>query len=68
MPGPCTASQAKAPLMLNAFSMNCVGLLKHGLRTHPRDRLDLFNTLAYWQDLARDSEHGLFDGAVIPAW
>lgn len=52
-------------IRLNAFNMNCVGHIHHGLWTHPRDRSSDFNDLAYWTDLARLLERGLFDGLFI---
>jgi hypothetical protein len=39
-------------IRLNAFDMNCVGHIQHGMWTHPRDRSVEYNTLEYWQDLA----------------
>lgn len=53
------------PLILNAFSMNCVGHINHGLWTHPRDRSVDYKTLHYWTDLAQQLEAGLFDGIFI---
>ncbi|CAH2602416.1 Dimethyl-sulfide monooxygenase [Rhodovastum atsumiense] len=52
-------------IRLNAFDMNCVGHIQHGLWTHPRDRSDEYNTLGYWQHLARTAERGLFDGIFL---
>ncbi|WP_394562080.1 LLM class flavin-dependent oxidoreductase [Aquipseudomonas alcaligenes] len=52
-------------LLLNAFNMNCVGHINHGLWTHPRDRSVDFNRLDYWTDLARLLERGLFDGLFL---
>ena len=52
-------------ILLNAFNMNCVGHINHGLWTHPRDRSDTYNTLEYWVDQARTLERGLFDGLFI---
>ncbi len=52
-------------IRLNAFNMNCVGHIHHGLWTHPRDRSSDFNDLSYWTDLARLLERGLFDGLFI---
>jgi hypothetical protein len=37
---------------LNAFDMNCIGHIQHGMWTHPRDRSTEYNTIEYWQDLA----------------
>ncbi|MGI4942928.1 MAG: N5,N10-methylene tetrahydromethanopterin reductase, partial [Janthinobacterium lividum] len=53
------------PIRLNAFDMNCVGHIQHGLWTHPRDRSDEYTTLAYWAELARTAERGLFDGIFL---
>lgn len=52
-------------ILLNAFDMNCVGHIQHGLWTHPRDRSVDYNTLVYWTDLARTLERGLFDGLFL---
>ena len=52
-------------ILLNAFNMNCVGHINHGLWTHPRDRSTEYNTLEYWTDLAKTLERGLFDGLFI---
>lgn len=56
---------AKKQILLNAFNMNCVGHINHGLWTHPRDRSSEYNTLAYWTDQAKLLERGLFDGIFI---
>jgi len=52
-------------ILLNAFDMNCVGHIQHGLWTHPRDRSVDYATLPYWTNLARTLERGLFDGLFI---
>ncbi|MCJ2025566.1 LLM class flavin-dependent oxidoreductase [Methylobacterium sp. J-067] len=52
-------------IRLNAFNMNCVGHINHGLWTHPRDRSGEYNTLRYWTDQAKLLERGLFDGLFI---
>ncbi len=52
-------------IRLNAFDMNCVGHIQHGMWTHPRDRSIHYNTLEYWQDLARIAERGKFDGIFL---
>jgi long-chain alkane monooxygenase len=52
-------------IRLNAFDMNCVGHIQHGMWTHPRDRSVDYNTLEYWQDLARLAERGYFDGIFL---
>lgn len=52
-------------ILLNAFNMNCVGHISHGLWTHPRDQSTRYNTLPYWTNLARTLERGLFDGLFL---
>jgi FMN-dependent oxidoreductase (nitrilotriacetate monooxygenase family) len=52
-------------IRLNVFDMNCVGHIQHGMWTHPRDRSGEYNTIRYWQDLARAAERGLFDGIFL---
>ena len=52
-------------IMLNAFDMNSVGHINHGLWTHPRDQSHRFNELNYWTELAQTLEQGLFDGLFI---
>ena len=52
-------------ILLNAFNMNCVGHINHGLWTHPRDNSIAYNTLQYWTDLARTLERGLFDSLFL---
>jgi len=55
----------KKPILLNAFNMNCVGHINHGLWTHPRDRSTEYTSLTYWTDLAKLLERGLFDGLFL---
>ncbi len=52
-------------IRLNAFDMNCVGHIQHGLWTHPRDQSSRFNELRYWIDTAKKLEAGLFDGIFL---
>ncbi|MBK0063052.1 MULTISPECIES: LLM class flavin-dependent oxidoreductase [unclassified Acinetobacter] len=52
-------------ILINAFDMNSVGHINHGLWTHPRDQSHRFNELSYWTDLAKTLETGLFDGLFI---
>jgi FMN-dependent oxidoreductase (nitrilotriacetate monooxygenase family) len=59
-----TAPTAKK-IILNAFDMNSVGHINHGLWTHPRDQSHRFNELSYWTELAQTLEQGLFDGLFI---
>lgn len=58
-------TQAKRHIHVNAFNMNCVGHIHHGLWTHPRDQSTQFQTLEYWTNIARVLEKGLFDGIFI---
>ncbi|WP_248765700.1 LLM class flavin-dependent oxidoreductase [Pseudomonas protegens] len=55
----------KKKILLNAFNMNCVGHINHGLWTHPRDNSTQYKTLEYWTELAQLLERGLFDGLFI---
>ncbi len=54
-----------APILFNAFFMNCVGHQSCGLWRHPRDRSSEYTTMEYWQRLARTLERGLFDGIFL---
>jgi hypothetical protein len=56
---------AKKKILLNAFNMNCIGHINHGLWTHPRDTSTAFKTVEYWTELAQLLERGLFDGLFI---
>ena len=58
-------AQKKKQILLNAFNMNCVGHINHGLWTHPRDRSLEYNTLEHWTGIARTLERGLFDGLFL---
>ncbi|KAF0862293.1 LLM class flavin-dependent oxidoreductase [Pseudomonas sp. LD120] len=60
-----TPETAKKKVLLNAFNMNCVGHINHGLWTHPRDHSTQYKTLEYWTELAQLLERGLFDGLFI---
>ncbi|WP_180109295.1 MULTISPECIES: LLM class flavin-dependent oxidoreductase [unclassified Acinetobacter] len=60
-----TQSHPAKKILLNAFDMNCVGHINHGLWTHPRDESHRFNELSYWTGLAKTLEQGLFDGLFI---
>jgi FMN-dependent oxidoreductase (nitrilotriacetate monooxygenase family) len=52
-------------IRLNAFDMNCVGHIQHGMWTHPRDRSSHYTDLDYWTGLAQTLERGLFDGLFL---
>jgi len=56
---------AKKRILLNAFNMNCIGHINHGLWTHPRDTSTQYKTIEYWTELAQLLERGLFDGLFI---
>jgi len=58
-------SAAKKKILLNAFNMNCIGHINHGLWTHPRDTSTRYKTIEYWTELAQLLERGLFDGLFI---
>ncbi len=52
-------------IRLNAFDMNCVGHIQHGMWAHPRDRSMDYTDLDHWVQLARTLERGLFDGLFL---
>jgi FMN-dependent oxidoreductase (nitrilotriacetate monooxygenase family) len=52
-------------IRLNAFDMNCVGHIQHGLWTHPRDRSMEYTSLDHWVEQAKLLERGLFDGLFL---
>lgn len=52
-------------IRFNAFDMNCVGHQSPGLWRHPDDRSRDYRDLAYWTELARVLERGVFDGLFI---
>jgi FMN-dependent oxidoreductase (nitrilotriacetate monooxygenase family) len=56
---------SRKKILINAFNMNCVGHINHGLWAHPRDNSADYKSLRYWTDLARLLERGLFDGLFI---
>ena len=56
---------AKKKILLNAFNMNCIGHINHGLWTHPRDNSTQYKSVEYWTELAQLLERGLFDGLFI---
>ena len=55
----------KRQIRLNAFDMNCVGHIQHGMWAHPRDRSSSYTDLDHWVSLARTLEAGLFDGLFL---
>ncbi len=56
---------SKKQIRLNAFNMNCVGHINHGLWTHPRDRSTEYTSIEYWTEQARLLERGKFDGLFL---
>jgi FMN-dependent oxidoreductase (nitrilotriacetate monooxygenase family) len=52
-------------ILLNAFDMNCVGHIQQGMWRHPRDQSTRYLDLAYWTELAKTLEDGLFDGLFL---
>lgn len=50
---------------LNAFEMNCVGHISHGLWKHPRNKRHCYTNLDYWTELACLLEKGLFDAIFL---
>ena len=56
---------APKQVLLNAFTMNCVGHINHGLWAHPRDTSSQYNHLEHWTNLAKLLERGLFDGLFL---
>ncbi|HLG82354.1 MAG TPA: LLM class flavin-dependent oxidoreductase [Bradyrhizobium sp.] len=52
-------------IRLNAFDMNSVGHIQHGMWAHPRDRSPRYTDIEYWQHLARTAERGLFDAIFL---
>lgn len=52
-------------LLFNAFSMNCVSHIQHGLWGRPDTRQLEYNTLEPWLDLARILEKGCFDALFL---
>jgi FMN-dependent oxidoreductase (nitrilotriacetate monooxygenase family) len=52
-------------IRLNAFNMNCVGHIHHGLWKHPRDNSVDYTKPQYWSDLAKLLERGLFDSVFL---
>lgn len=48
-------------IRINAFVNFAPSHLSPGLWTHPQDRSLEYNSLNYWQDLARIAEQGLYD-------
>ncbi|APO70463.1 nitrilotriacetate monooxygenase family protein (plasmid) [Rhizobium gallicum] len=52
-------------ILINAFNMNSVGHINHGLWAHPRDQSHRYKSIDYWTSLAKTLERGLFDGIFL---
>jgi FMN-dependent oxidoreductase (nitrilotriacetate monooxygenase family) len=50
---------------LNAFEMNCVGHIAHGLWRYPGNNRHRYTDLRYWLELAQLLEHGKFDALFL---
>jgi FMN-dependent oxidoreductase (nitrilotriacetate monooxygenase family) len=50
---------------LNAFEMNCVGHIVHGLWRHPDNNRHRYTDLSYWTELAQLLEKGKFDALFL---
>ena len=55
----------KKQIHLNAFEMNCVGHISHGLWTHPENNRHRYTDLTYWTELAQLLEYGKFDAIFL---
>jgi FMN-dependent oxidoreductase (nitrilotriacetate monooxygenase family) len=53
------------PLRYNAFTMNCVSHITHGLWVHPDTRQTAYKDLDTWVELARTLERGGFDAVFL---
>ena len=56
---------AKKRLRLNAFSMNCISHIQHGLWRRDDTRQLEFNRFEPWIDLAKLLERGCFDALFL---
>jgi long-chain alkane monooxygenase len=65
--GGCGIAEIVMPreIRLNAFDMNSVGHIQHGMWSHPRDQSPRYTDIEYWQNLARTAERGLFDAIFL---
>lgn len=55
----------KKQIHFNAFEMNTVNHMAHGLWTHPDDQRIHYKTAEYWVNLAKLLEKGLFDAIFL---
>ena len=56
---------AKKQIHLNAFEMNCVSHITHGLWVAPGNNRHRYTELSYWTELAQLLERGLFDAVFL---
>lgn len=52
-------------IRFNAFDMSCVGHIAGGTWRHPENQAHRYTDIAYWTELARLLERGVFDGLFI---
>ncbi|NLU70760.1 LLM class flavin-dependent oxidoreductase [Streptomyces sp. HNM0574] len=52
-------------IIFNAFEMNCLAHMAHGLWAHPADNRRRYTELSYWTDLAELLERGRFDALFL---
>jgi long-chain alkane monooxygenase len=52
-------------IYLNAFEMNCINHLSHGLWAHPTDKRTQYKDPEYWLELAQLLEKGKFDALFL---
>ncbi|MEK8126725.1 LLM class flavin-dependent oxidoreductase [Paenibacillus filicis] len=55
----------KKHIHMNAFEMNTVGHLSHGLWRHPENNRHRYKDLRYWTELAQLLEQGKFDALFL---
>lgn len=56
---------SKKKIHFNAFEMNTVNHMAHGLWAHPDDKRVEYKTADYWIELAKLLERGLFDAIFL---
>lgn len=55
----------KKIILMNAFTMNAIGHMAHGIWRHDRDRSLNYCQASYWEELATTLEEGMFDSVFI---
>lgn len=56
---------SKKQIHFNAFEMNTINHMAHGLWAHPEDQRVNYKTAEYWINLAKLLEKGLFDAIFL---